>query len=122
MKCTKQIPAILLGVLFVAFGLAYFFDLMPKPEGLNANEISFMTLFASTGYLKFVKVLEVVVGFLLLVPKTRALGLILIAPIIVGIAAYEFFIHGGPGIGLALLILNAFGIFLNREKYMSIIN
>ena len=122
MKYTKHIPAILLGVLFVAFGLAYFFDLMPKPEGLNANEISFMTLFASTGYLKFVKVLEVVVGFLLLVPKTRALGLILIAPIIVGIAAYEFFIHGGPGIGLALLILNAFGIFLNREKYMSIIN
>ena len=121
MKYTKHIPAILLGLLFVAFGLAYFFDLMPKPEGLNSNEISFMTLFASTGYLKFVKVLEVVIGILLLVPKTRALGLILIAPVVVGIAAYELFIHGGVGIGLALLILNAFGIYLNREKYMSII-
>jgi putative oxidoreductase len=120
MKYTKHIPAILLGILFVAFGLAFFFNLMPAPKDLNADEQSFMALFGTTGYLKFVKVLEVAFGALLLIPKTRALGLILIAPIIVNIACYEMFIHKAPGIGFALLILNALGIFLNREKYMGI--
>ena len=122
MKYTKQIPAIILGILFVAFGLAFFFKLMPEQPNLNDNEKAFFGLFMTTGYMTFIKVLEVAFGILLLVPKTRALGLILIAPIIVNITAYEFFIHGTPGIGLALLILNAFGIYLNREKYMSIIN
>jgi putative oxidoreductase len=122
MKITKHIPAILLGVLFVAFGLAFFFKLMPAPKGLNADEQSFMALFGSTGYLKFVKVLEVAFGALLLIPKTRALGLILIAPIIVNIACYEMFIHKAPGIGFALLILNAIGIFINKEKYQGILS
>ena len=122
MKYTKQIPAIILGILFVAFGLAFFFKLMPEQPNLNDNEKSFFGLFMTTGYMTFVKVLEVAFGILLLVPKTRALGLILIAPIIVNIAAYEFLIHKAPGIGLALLVLNAFGIYLNREKYMSIIS
>jgi putative oxidoreductase len=121
MKITKQIPAILLGILFVAFGLAFFFKLMPAPENLNTDEQSFMALFGGTGYMKFVKVLEVAFGALLLIPKTRALGLILIAPIIVNIACYEMFIHKAPSIGFALLILNAVGIFLNKEKYQSII-
>ena len=122
MKYTKQIPAVLLGlVFFVLGGLFYFLKLMKMPD-LNPNEATFMNLFESTGYMKFIKVLELVVGILLLVPKTRALGLILIAPIVVGIAAYDFLIHGGVGLGLGLLILNAFGIYLNREKYMSIIS
>jgi putative oxidoreductase len=124
MKITKHIPAILLGVLFVAFGLAFFFNLMPAPDPkeLNTNEQSFMALFGSTGYMKFVKVFEVVFGILLLIPKTRALGLILIAPIIVNIACYEMFIHKAPGIGFALLILNTIGVFLNKEKYQGILS
>ena len=122
MKYTKQIPAVLLGLLFVAFGLAFFFKMMPEQPNLNDNEKSFFGLFMTTGYMTFIKVLEVAFGVLLLVPKTRALGLILIAPIVVNIAAYEFLIHGTPGIGLALIVLNAIGIFLNREKYMSIIS
>ncbi len=122
MKFTKHIPAILLGILFVAFGLAYFFKLMPEPKDLNTNEVSFMTLFAGTGYLKFVKVLEVVFGILLLIPKTRSLGLLLIAPIIVNIVCYEAFIHNGFSIGAALIILNALGIYLNKDKYASILS
>jgi putative oxidoreductase len=121
MKFTKHIPAILLGLLFAGFGIAYFLKLMPAPKDLNADEVSFMTLFGSTGYLTFVKVCEVVFGILLLIPRTRALGLILIAPIVVNIACYEIFIHKGAGIGVALLVLNALGIFLNKEKYESIL-
>ncbi len=122
MKFTKQIPAILLGLLFAGFGIAFFLHLMPEPKVLNANELSFMTLFGSTGYLTFVKVCEVAFGILLLLPRTRALGLLLIAPIIVNIVCYEIFIHKAPSIGVALLILCALGIFLNREKYSSILS
>jgi putative oxidoreductase len=121
MKYTKQIPAVLMGLLFAAGGIAFFLGKMPEQQ-MNPDEQSFMALFGGTGYMKFIKVLEILFGILLLIPKTRALGLILIAPIIVNIACYEVFIHKAPGIGFALIILNAFGIFLNREKYMSIIS
>jgi putative oxidoreductase len=120
MKITKQIPSILLGLIFAGFGIAFFLHAMPEPKDLNANEQSFMTLFGSTGYMTFIKICEVVFGILLLIPKTRALGLLLIAPIVVNIACYEMFIHKGPSIGVALVILNALGIFLNREKYQGI--
>lgn len=124
MKYTKQIPAVLLGVLFVFGGIAYFFKLIPMPDikTFNADEQSFTALFESTGYMKFIKVLEVAFGALLLIPKTRALGLILIAPIIVNIACYEIFFHRSPGIGVAMIMLNAIGIFLNKEKYQGIIS
>jgi putative oxidoreductase len=121
MKFTKHIPAILLGLLFAGFGIAHFCGFSPKLENPNPNEISFMTLFGTTGYMTFVKALEVAFGILLLIPRTRALGLILIAPIIVNIACYEIFIHKGAGIGVALLILNILGLYLNREKYENIL-
>jgi putative oxidoreductase len=76
----------------------------------------------SKGYMSFVKVLEVAIGLLLLLPKTRALALILIAPITVNILCFELFIAQQPGIGVALVLLNVLGLYFNKEKYSSILS
>jgi putative oxidoreductase len=120
MKIAKQIPAILLGLVYAVFGMAYFLKLIPTPE-MQGDMATFMSLFGSSGYMTVVKVLEVAIGLLLLLPKTRAMALLLIAPISVNILLFELCIAKQPGIGIALVAINAIGIYLNREKYWGIL-
>ena len=120
MKIVKQIPTFLLGLVFSVFGVMFFLHLMPnkQPEG---NAGVFTGLLFITGYLNIIKIFEVAFGALLLIPRTRALGLILIAPICVGILMYEIFIANELGIGIVLILLNTIGIIVNKDKYLSII-
>jgi hypothetical protein len=116
----KHIPAYLLALIYLVFGSNFFFHFIPMPP-MDGNAGAFAGLLYSTGFLAFVKVLEISFGLLLLVPKTRALAYLLIAPITVNILLFELFMVGKPGIGVLLVILNAVGIFANKEKYISII-
>ena len=50
-------------------------------------------MFAS-GFLAFVKVLEILGGLFVAIPRTRHLGLLILGPIIVNIAAFNFFFFG----------------------------
>jgi putative oxidoreductase len=121
MKVASQIPAILLALVFVVFGLNFFMNFIPMPplEGLNKKFFEVMAMESS--YMMIVKVLEVAIGLMLLLPKTRALALLLIAPIAVNILIYELVIAHQPGIGILLVVLVAAGIYVEREKYLSII-
>lgn len=121
MKHVKNIPAYLLGFVFVVFGSDFFIHFMPKQPTPDGNAGIFAGLLFSTGFLAFVKVCEVSFGLLLLIPKTRALAYLLIAPITVNILLFEIYMAHQPGIGVLLVVLNAIGIFVNKEKYISII-
>jgi putative oxidoreductase len=122
MKIASQIPAILLALVFVVFGLNFFLQFMPMPplEGLQQEFFSVMAV--KSNYMLVVKVCEIAFGLLLLLPATRALGLILIAPICVNILMYELLIAKAPGIGIALVILVVLGLMLNREKFKSLLS
>lgn len=118
----KHIPAYLLGLVFVVFGSDFFIHFMPTPPQMAGDAGTFAGILYSSGYLKVIKILEVTIGLLLFVPKTRAIALLLIAPIVVNILLFELYLVHQPGIGVALTIINAIGIYLNREKYMSIVS
>jgi hypothetical protein len=120
MKIVKQLPALLLAFVFVVFGAIYFIHPFPMPK-LTGNQLIYMNLFVSTGYMNVIKVFEIFFGLLLVFPKTRALGLILIAPIIVNILCFELLIAKQPGIGVILIIINIVGIYLSKDKYAGII-
>ncbi len=120
MKIVKQIPVFLLFLLYTVLGIAYFLHLLPN-EQMPGNAGAFTTLLYTTGFLTAVKVLEVSFGLLTIIPKTRALGLLLLAPITVNILMFEIFMVGKPGIGIALVLINAFAIYQNKEKYSSIL-
>jgi putative oxidoreductase len=120
MKVAKHIPAYLLAFVFVVFGASYFLHFIPMPP-MTGDPLTFMTLFGGSGYMTLIKVLEIAFGVLLIFPKTRALGLLLILPIVVNILCFELFIAKQPGIGVALVIVNLVGIYFYREKYQGII-
>jgi uncharacterized membrane protein YphA (DoxX/SURF4 family) len=96
MKLTANIVAALLGLVFVVFGLNFFLHFIATPmppEGSPAA--AFIGAMYSTGYLKLVKILEVVGGVLLVLPRTRNLGLIVIGAIVFNIACIHQFMFGG---------------------------
>lgn len=113
----KYIPIIvgaLLGLLFIASGVVVLFKLVPMPpppEGTPAGH--FMAAFAPSGYLTFVKALEVLGGILVAIPRTRNLGLLVLGPIIVNILAFHAFVMKGEGLfAPPLLILVAMALYL----------
>ena len=121
MNIVKQIPAYLLGALFVFGAAAFLFKLTPEPPPMTGNPDTFMKLFGSTGYMTTIKVCELLFGILVLIPKTRALGLLLLAPIVANILLFELHIAKAPGIGVALVIVMALAMYFNKERYSSII-
>ena len=81
------------------------------PEGSPAA--MFMGAFGPTGYFTFVKILEVLGGILVAIPRTRNFGLLVLGPIIVNILAFHVFIMKGEGLfNPALLFLVALALYL----------
>lgn len=122
MKIAKQIPAFLLGAMFIFGGATHLFKFGPTPPPMIGDPAVFMELFGKTGYMTVIKICELLFGILILIPKTRALGLILLAPIVVNILIFELHVAKAPGIGVVLVLINALAIYFNKEKYSSILS
>lgn len=120
MNIVKQIPAYLLGVLFIFGGASYLFKLVPE-QPMTGDPDTFMKVFDITGYMTTIKVCELLFGILTLIPKTRALGLLLLAPIVANILLFELHVAKQPGIGVAMVIVTALAMYFNKEKYSSIL-
>lgn len=95
-KLVTYIPAVagvLLGFIFVSAGLVVLLNLAPTPPIPEGTPMAhFMAAFGPTGYLKFVKVMEVIGGVLVAIPRTRSLGLLILGPIIINIFAFHIFV------------------------------
>jgi hypothetical protein len=120
MKYIKHVPAFLLAFLFLFAGINYFFPLAPMPT-MTGNQKAFFDLFGPTGYMAVIKVIEIIGGILILLPARRALAITLLAPISLNIFLFELCILAAPGIGIALIALNAIVIFQEKEKFKSLL-
>ncbi len=127
MKYAPIIAGILLGLLFIMSSVVVLFDLVqmpPPPEGTPAA--LFMGAFVPTGYMTFVKVLELLGGILLLIPRTRNFGLLVIGPILVNILAFHTFIMKGQGLADPMLIviclLAAYLLWCGRRNFAGLAN
>ncbi|MDA0577696.1 MAG: hypothetical protein O3B24_06305 [Verrucomicrobia bacterium] len=122
----KHLPAVagvLLGLVFIMSSVTVLFKLTPTPEFPEGSPIAmFMGAFGPTGYMTFIKVLELLGGILVAIPRTRNLGLLILVlilvPIIVNIVAFHVFITGGSGLLepmlLAILALTAYLLWVAR--------
>jgi uncharacterized membrane protein YphA (DoxX/SURF4 family) len=126
MRFLPIVVGILLGLLFIASGLFVLLHSgpLPMPEGMPAAAVTFMGVLASTGYLTFVKVLEVVGGTLVAIPRTRNFGLLVLGPIIVNILAFNIFIMKGAGLaGSAVIALPAaYLLWVGRKSFAGLLN
>ena len=102
MKKLPCIVALLLGVAFIIFGLAYFVpavkSILPAPtppDGEEAGKLTtaFFTGLAGSGYLGVIKGLEILAGVLLIMKCTRGWGVILSGAILFNIFFVNMFIN-----------------------------
>jgi hypothetical protein len=95
MKYISHLTAFILGLIFIVFGLNFFLKFLPVPTPTAGSPAAmFMGGMYASGFLAFVKVLEVLGGLLVATPQTRHLGLLILGPIIVNIAAFNYFFFG----------------------------
>lgn len=71
-----------------------------------------MAAFATTGYLQFVKVFELLGGILVAIPKTRNLGLLILGPIIINILCFHGFVAKDGIFQPILLVISFAALFL----------
>jgi len=119
MKIVILIARILLGLIFVVFGLNGFLNFLsmgPMPTGLAGQFIG--ALFMSH-YYWIVAGLQVIGGLLLLVNRFVPLALVLLGPIIVNILLYHLFLNPA-GIGVAILVtILWFIVFYSHRQYFA---
>jgi len=114
------VVGILFGLMFINSGLNKFLNYMPVPDDLPSEMVKLMTAFMTIGWLMpLVAVVEIVGGALFMIPKFRALGAIVIFPIMVGIVLTHIFnAPSGLPIAIVLLAINIWVIIENRAKYL----
>jgi uncharacterized membrane protein YphA (DoxX/SURF4 family) len=128
MKHAPNIAGGLLGLLFLVFGLNFFLHFIPMPADpspADAPHKLFMAALFPTGYLAFVKVLEILGGVLVAIPKTRNIGLLVLGPVIVNILAFHVFLTKGAGLTdpplLLICALAAFLLWSGRKAFAGLL-
>ncbi|MBP7346314.1 MAG: hypothetical protein RL135_1955 [Bacteroidota bacterium] len=118
------VATVLFALMFINGGLNKFFNYIPVPPDMPAELVKDNAAFMEIVWLMpLIAVVELVGGVLLLVPKFRALGAIILFPIMVGI----LLLHATVAVsGLPLAIILA-GILVwilweNRTKYFPMLN
>ncbi|NMM47375.1 DoxX family protein [Marinigracilibium pacificum] len=116
------VVSLLIGLMMINSGLNKFLQYMPMPE-MNESAGQLMAAFAQARWLfPLIAIAEIVGGILLIVPKTRALGAIVLFPVIVGIFLFHAVLDPSTVmISIILLLLNILILFDNRSKYLPMI-
>lgn len=111
MKIAALIARVLLGLIFVVFGLNMWFHFIPIPPPTTDAAKNFMGAIYGSGYLDVVKVLEVTGGLALLSGRYLNLGLVLITPVVVNIFLYHLLLVQG-GLPLPSVMLGCVAVLI----------
>ncbi len=117
MKTAVVIARILLGLIFVVFGLNGFLHFIPQPP-MPQPAIAFFGGLAASGYMLPLLFATQVVGGALVLLGMVPLGVVVLTPVIVNIVAFHVFLAPG-GLPLAVVVA-ALALFLawtHRSAY-----
>ena len=121
MQIVTLIARILLGLVFVVFGLNGFLNFLsmgPMPTGLAGQ---FIVALAASHYFWLVSAIQIVGGVLLLVNRFVPLALLLLGPVIVNIISYHVFLnHSGAGPAVVVTVLWLILFYGNRQHFSGI--
>lgn len=102
------IARVLLGLMFLLFGLNGFLNFIPVPKDIPENIMRVSGSLMEGGFFTVVSAVEVIVAVLFLINRFVPLALALLAPIIVGILTFHIKMQPAtivPGIIVAILEL-----------------
>ena len=117
------VVCLLFGLMMINAGFNKLFHYMPMPENMPEKAANtFKALMAIGWLMPLVAIVEIVGGLLFIIPKTRALGAIVIFPIMVGIVLYNVFTDtSSMAMAFVFFAVNLYVIFENRSKYSQLL-
>lgn len=112
------------GLMFINAGLNKFFNYMPVPEDMSEDSMKMFTAMMQIEWLMtLIAIAEIIGGTLFIFQKVRALGAVILAPIMTGILLNNFTVaQEGLPIFLPLLAIYLWVIYENRNKYLPMVN
>lgn len=112
MKIVTIIARVLLGLMFVVFGLNGLHPFLPMQAPNNHHAQEFMDALGPTGYLRVIFALQLIGGLLLLSGWFVPLGLTILCPILVNILLFHICIEPqGIQIGAVITVIALFLIW-----------
>ncbi len=123
MKIAVLIARVLLGLIFVVFGLNFFLHFYNPPMPvMTPAATAFQTGLWGAGYFfKYMKVIEIVSGLFLLINRYTALFVVVIFPISLNIFLFHaILVPSGIPIGVAIIVLNLFLGYAYRKYYSAL--
>lgn len=117
------IVCILFGLIFINAGLSKFFHYTPSPEDIPSHLARLINSIEKMDWLWLLfGTLEIVGGILFMIEKLRALGAIIVFPMMVGILITHILTgYNKPLIATILMGINLWIIWENRAKYLPMI-
>ncbi|MET3499959.1 MULTISPECIES: DoxX family membrane protein [Mucilaginibacter] len=116
------IACLLFGLMFINAGLNKFLNYMPVPKDMPPNA---MAMFGAIMQIKWlmplIGIAEIIGGILVIIPRFRALGAVIIFPVMVGILLTVISLSSGIPMVLVLWAVLIWVLFENREKYFHMI-
>lgn len=118
-----NILSIIFGLLLLNGGLAKFFQYMPVPTNLPAEVVKDNAALLEIAWLMpLIAVAELIGGLLIIYPRTRALGALVVFPVMVGVLLIHMFVDtSNLPIALVIWAILLWILFDNREKYLSLL-
>lgn len=117
MKIATVIARVLLGLIFVVFGLNAFLHFLPMPP-MSGPAGQFMGAMVVTGYYSIIALLQIVGGVLLLAGRYVTFGLTLLVPVIVNIIMFHLFMsHAGAGLAVIVTLLALYLLWNYRRNF-----
>lgn len=123
MKIVKTIFCVLFGLMFINAGLDKFLHYMPVPPADATMTKLFEAITTLKWLMPLVGFIEITGGLLFIFSKTRALGALVILPVMIGIVLHNTtFMPSGLIIAGVLFAINLWMIADNWNKYKPLIS
>jgi uncharacterized membrane protein YphA (DoxX/SURF4 family) len=117
----RFVPAIvrvLLGLMFLFFGLNGFLNFIPAPKDMPADIMSVVSALMKGGYMTVVSGTEVLVAAMLLLNRFVPLALAMLAPILVGILTFHVALEPATiAPAIVVLVMELYLAFAYRRAF-----
>lgn len=122
-KIIYNILCVLFALLLINGGLNKFLNYMPVPDDLEQGLLNdYKAILEISWLMPLIGAAEILGGLLILLPRTRALGALVIFPVMVGVLLTHIFVApSGLIIALVIWIILLWIIYENWHRYLPII-
>lgn len=123
LKTIQNVASLLTGLLFLNAGLNKFLNYIPVPDDLPEQVLRMNAAMAEIGWLlPLVAIAEITGGLLFIIPRFRALGVIILFPVMLGILIIHLtVVPSGLPIAIAVFLILLWAMYENLEKYLHLV-